>query len=201
MEGVADNITSNVSNTAKGLFSDIKLLQFYKNPVFIGFCIYIILVIVVYSSMNEITKVDYVFSNKFRNEGDILWSKILYYPYDPSSSTASLIKVLVTPPIMWYLVIYTLFFTTIIDTSKDSRKTYFYAIMASWLVILLLISLHVLIFNFLIKPETVTIELPLDKQKNKQTYIEFYRTQWLLLFVLSPIYVIFVLYIARKLGK
>jgi len=199
-----------VTSISSGFASDITQLQFYKNPVFIGFCIYVLTVVVVYSSMAEINKVDYVFSNKFRNDGDIMWSAILYYPYDPYSSTASLIKVLATPPIIWYLVVFTLFFTTIINTLGESKKTYFYAVMASWLVILILLTLHMVIFNFIIDPEQVTIELALDKkgtkgkkgkQDKKHTYIEFYRTQWLLLITLSPIYVIMLLYIIRKLGK
>lgn len=161
------------------------------------------MIIGIYSGFGEANKNNYVFSNKFRsNQGDINWSSILFFPYDPSSSTLSIIKVLTTPPIMWYLFIFSVFFTTMIDSSQESRQTYFYAVLASWLVILILFAIHSLIFNFIIKPEGVNVELQVSTDVAvTKTYIEFYRTQWLLLVTLSPIYVIILLYSIRKLGR
>ena len=102
---------------------------------------------------------------------------------------------------MWYLVIYTLFFTSIVDPSQESRQAYFYAIMVSYLVLLILFSLHVGIFNVIAGPEDVNIELELGDQNNiKKTYESFYRTQWILLLFLSPIYVFILMYVFRKLG-
>ena len=194
--------SSGTYNVAKGFISDVKRLQFYKNPVFIGFIIYIIVITGIYNVMDDATIDDYIFSNKFRDTSkDINWTNILYYPYDPSLSTASLIKVLTTTPIIWYIVLFTAFFTTMIDPLQEAKKTYFYAVMGSWLVILLLLTIHVMVFNFVIKPQDASIELRLDNPDNKKSYIEFYRTQWFLLIALSPMYVIILLYSIRKLGK
>jgi len=204
MNDVTNTVSDTADNTAsvaKGFMSDMTQFQFYKNPVFIGFCIYLLVVIGTYAGFSEANKNNYVFSNKFRsNQGDINWSSILFFPYDPSSSALSLIKVLTTPPIIWYLFIFSVFFTSIIDTSQDSRKTYFYSILASWLVIVILFAIHSMIFNFIIKPENVDVELQVSTSSEvTKTYIEFYRTQWLLLVILSPIYVILLLYSIRKL--
>ena len=197
MEGVTNTVA-----VAQGVTDDVIQLNFYKNPVFISFSIYILIIFGLYFNMSNNVKNNYIFSDKFRTStNNIFWKYILYYPYDPNSSTGSLIKVILTPPIMWYLVIYTLFFTSIVDPSQASRQAYFYAIMASYLVLLILFTIHVGIFNNIVSPENVDIELELGDQNNvKKTYESFYRTQWVLLLFLSPIYVFILMYIFRKLG-
>ena len=203
MEDVTNTVSNTAANTAsvaKGITDDVIQLKFYKNPVFISFSIYILIIFGFYFNMNNNVKNSYIFSDKFRSEtNDISWKNILYYPYDPSSSTSSLIKVILTPPIMWYLVIFTLFFTSIVDPSQASRQAYFYAIMSSYLVLLILFALHIGIFNFIVKPITVDVELNLEGNGIK-TYESFYRTQWVLLTFLSPIYVFCLMYAFRKLG-
>jgi len=202
-----EDVTNTVSNTAtttvsiaKGLTDDVIQLKFYKNPVFISLSIYILIIFGFYFNMSNDVKNNYIFSDKFRSEtNDISWKHILYYPYDPSSSTSSLIKVILTPPIMWYLVIFTLFFTSIVDPSQASRQAYFYAIMSSYLTMLILFAIHVGIFNIIVQPTTVDVELELNNSDNK-TYGSFYRTQWVLLAFLSPIYVFSLMYVFRKLG-
>ena len=203
MEDVTNTISDTAANTAsvaKGITDDVIQFKFYKNPVFISFSIYILIIFGFYFNMSNNVKNSYIFSDKFRSEtNDISWKHILYYPYDPSSSTSSLIKVILTPPIMWYLVIFTLFFTSIVDPSQASRQAYFYAIMSSYLVLLILFALHVGIFNGIVPPTTVDVELKLNDNDIK-TYESFYRTQWVLLTFLSPIYVFSLMYVFRKLG-
>ena len=51
-------------------------------------------------------------------------------------------------------------------------------------------------------PENVEIEVTLgDQDKIKKTYEDFYRTQWLLLIVFSPIIITTIVYAIRKLDK
>ena len=81
-------------------------------------------------------------------------------------------------------------------------KAYFYMIMFSLLLLLILFTIHILIFNFIISPKDQDIELRLgDQTKQNKSYESFYRTQWVLLFTLSPIYVCIMLYIIRKLSS
>ena len=59
-----------------------------------------------------------------------------------------------------------------------------------------------LIFHYIINPENVEIEVTLgDQDKIKKTYEDFYRTQWLLLIVFSPIIITTVVYAIRKMDK
>ena len=57
-----------------------------------------------------------------------------------------------------------------------------------------------IIFNFIVKPKDVDLEIVLgDQTKVDKSYESFYRPQWVLLFTLSPIYVCIVVYIMKKL--
>ena len=47
MEGVANTVTETASdgvNVAKGVTDDVIQLQFYKNPIFIVFVLYIVII-------------------------------------------------------------------------------------------------------------------------------------------------------------
>jgi len=207
MDGVTA-VSTTVGSTAGKSFdvvkktgTDIIQLKFYKNPVFIAFSIYTIFIVSSYSSMSEDTKNRYVFANKFRQKnGDIFWKYLLTYPYDPSKSVSSMVYSIITPPIMWYLFFFTIFFSYIIDIYQVNYKAYFYSIMTSYMFLLIIFTIHMIIFNFIVKPKDVDLEIVLgDQTKVDKSYESFYRAQWVLLFMLSPIYVCIVVYIMKKI--
>jgi amino acid transporter len=200
MEQVTNQVSETAQNTvnvATGAKNDIIQLQFYKNPVFIVSAIYMITVFGIYFNMNEGTKNTYIFSNKFRDSaGDIHWLDIITYPYSLG------LKSIFYSPIMLYLFLGIYLIVNIIDPLQTSNQSYFYSVMFSFLVILVLFVIHMIIFHYIINPENVKVELTLgDPDKIKKTYEDFYRTQWLLLIVFSPIIITTVVYAIRKMDK
>ena len=68
MEDVTNTVSETASsgvNVVKGATDDIIQLQFYKNPVFIVFVLYIVIIFGSYFAMNNAMKNRFVFSNKF----------------------------------------------------------------------------------------------------------------------------------------
>ena len=197
-----EEVTKTV-NVASSVKDDIIQLQFYKNPIFIVFSLYSIILSGIYITMADTVKNRFIFSNKFRDgTNDIHWLDIISYPYDFSKSTMNKIKIIVFSPIMIYLLVGILLIINIIDPLQKRNQAYFYSVMFSFLFILILFTLHVFIFNFIISPESTNVELALGKPEDrKKTYASFYRTQWVLLITLSPIIISTVVYLTRKLDK
>ena len=206
MEDVSSAVSETTTNSVdvvKGLSNDIIEFKFYKNLIFLSCLSYSIFIFGTYLYMSDTIKNSYVFSDKFRTDtGDIHWLDILTYPYDPFKSTSSIIYSVLSSPIILYLIIFTFVSPEIINPLQSSHQAYFYMIMFSLLLLLILFTIHILIFNFIISPKDQDIELRLgDQTKQNKSYESFYRTQWVLLFTLSPIYVCIMLYIIRKLSS
>ena len=207
MEGVktvTNTVTSTASTSvdiAKKTSSDVIQLQFYKNPIFIVFVIYTVFIFGSYASMSEDVKNRYVFADKFRGKGGkIYWKYLLTYPYDTSKSTTSLIYSLLSAPILYYLLFFTVFVSSFVNINLPENQAYFYSLMYSFFILAILFTIHIIIFNFIISPRNTKVELVLgDQSKLTKTYEAFYRSQWVLLTFLSPIYVCIVIYIKRKL--
>jgi len=190
-------------NIASGTTNDIKKFDFYKNPVFIVFFLYTLFIATSYLNMGKSNKNKYVFSDKFRDSSNTIhWLNIISYPYDFSKSTMNKLKIIFTSPLTVYLLFILPIILNIIDPSHKTYKVYFYTVMFSYLMLMILFTIHVIIFKFIINPEKVTIELNIPQSNGeKKTYESFYRTQWVLLFFLSPILVTICLYISRLLNK
>ena len=197
-----EEVTKTV-NVASSVKDDIIQLQFYKNPIFIVFSLYSIILSGIYITMADTVKNRFIFSNKFRDgSNDIHWLDIISYPYDFEKSVMNKIKIIVFSPIMIYLLVGILLIINIIDPLQKRNQAYFYSVMFSFLFILILFTIHVFIFNFIISPESTNVELALGKPEDrKKTYASFYRTQWVLLITLSPIIISTVVYLTRKLDK
>jgi len=184
----------------------IAELTFYKNPVFLSLVLYVVIIFNTYLYMSESTKNSFVFGNKFRNSnGDINWVDMYTYPYDSSKNTVSSIYGVAKNPITWYFIVFSLLCSSFINMKLVNYQVYFHSIMFSYLIFLLLMLIHILLYNYVpgLEPNNVDIELSIgDQRKIKggiHSYRNFYRTQWLLLFYLSPIYVCVYVYIMRKL--
>ena len=73
MEQVTNKVSETAQNTvniAKGVTDDVIQLKFYKNPVFIVFTLYVVIISGIYVTMNNTMKNSYVFSNKFRDSAN-----------------------------------------------------------------------------------------------------------------------------------
>ncbi len=189
---------------ASGTTKDIKQFNFYKNPVFIVFFLYTFFIVTSYLNMSNSTKNKYVFSDKFRDSTNTIhWLNIISYPYDFSKSTLNKLKIIFTSPLTLYLLIILPIILNVIDPTHKPYKVYFYTVMFSYLTLMILFTIHIIIFKiiFELSPESMKIELHIvPKDKVKKTYESFYRTQWVLLFFLSPIIVSICVYISRKLN-
>ena len=203
IQGGVQKVSEHSVNIATDTTNDIKEFNFYKYPVFIVFFLYTLFIVTSYLNMSNSTKNKYVFSDKFRDSTNTIhWLNIISYPYDFSKSTLNKIKIITTHPLTLYLLIILPIILNVIDPTHKSYKVYFYTVMFSYLSLMILFTIHVIIFKFIIPPETVKIELHIvPKDKVKRTYEAFYRTQWVLLFFLSPIIVTICIYISRKLNK
>jgi len=204
-----EQVTSTVADTAKGSLDvakvatdDIVQLNFYKNPIFIVFMVYLIFIFGVYFNMTDSKKNSYIFSNKFRDEaGDIHWSDIISYPYILSGMVSMLKVVLLSPIILYCLIGIPLTMNIVSPSTKERGRAYLYAVMFGYLVIIVLFTIHMVILNFILDTKTTEIELRIgDADKEPKTYSSFYRTQWILLIAFMPIIMFTVVYIARK-GK
>ena len=201
MNTIKDNVTSgttNVVNTVKGVTSDITNIKFYKSPVFFVWLFYITSLTIFYMTLENSTKNNYIFSDKFRDDkGDIKWIDILKYPHG-LSTVPNIIKSMFTGPIPLYLLFFTMLFTSVINVTNGNVQPYFYGIMVSYFILFVIFMIHVLTINKFIEPKNIDISTNMKKDKNV-TYGSLYRTQWILLLFLSPLYALMVLYIARKL--
>jgi len=152
--------------------------------------------------MSDATKNSYVYSNKFRDgAGDIHWLDIISYPHDFDGPLSSKLKTVLFSPIMLYLLLGILLTVNVIDPLQNRNQAYFYSVMFSALFILVMFVIHIIIFHFIIDPKDTKVELKLGDSNEKKSYEAFYRTQWLLLVVFSPIIISCVVYATRKLGR
>jgi hypothetical protein len=206
IEQKTPNVSESVKDTSieQDTGDDIKEYGFYKDPVFICITLYTLFIFITYINMGETVKRSYVFNNKFRDRyGKIYWNYILTYPYNPYKSTGSLIMSAISPPIIWYLTTFTILIQFFIDLNQVQYQAYFYSLMFSYLLLMILFSIHIIVFNLILQPQFTNVELQLDgdEDSDKKTYKGFYRTQWILLLFLSPIYVCFIVYIFRLLNS
>ena len=148
--------------------------------------------------MSNTTKNSYLFNDKFRDDlGSIHWLHILTYPYEFQYSVNYMVLFILRTPIIWYSLIYTLLAPNIIN--QKSQQAYFYMLMFSYFIIFMIFFIHYIIFNFISTPEDTTVEIKISNEHINRSYDGFYRTQWILLFWLSPIYVCLLLYIIRNI--
>lgn len=190
-------------NIASGTTNDIKKFDFYKNPVFIVFFLYTLFIATSYLNMDKSTKNKYVFSDKFRDSSNTIhWLNIISYPYDFSKSTMNKLKIIFTSPLTLYLLFILPIILNIIEPSHKTYKVYFYTVMFSYLMLMILFTIHFIIFKIRFGLSPIKIELHiLPKDKVKKTYEAIYRTQWVLLFFLSPILITICVYIDRLLNR
>lgn len=180
---------------------------FYKNPIFIFFISYISFIIYYYMNMNESEKKDFVYGNKFRNNNkEILFTDLYIYPYtgEGEDGEINVIIGIFKAPITWYLLTYLILSPFFVGFKNSNSLTYIRSIGFSYFLLLFLFIIHYIIYNYIINPKYVTIKSKLGDSriiKNKHTYTNFYRVQWILLIYLSPILVFIYTYLLSTIMK
>jgi hypothetical protein len=173
--------------------------KFYKNPVFILVSVYTLVISILYYSLPDYTKNSYVFNNIFRDETGIYWKYIITYPYDYEKHKGLGKLNILKSPIILYLIFSILLLLPLIEPdTRKSNQAFFYSIMFSYFILGILFIIHWFILSYISNPEDVDIEIPLgDIDEIKKTYSTFYRTQWVLLGWLAPIYTAGLVYVYR----
>jgi hypothetical protein len=114
--------------------------------------------------------------------------KLVSFPHGVSNAREIMTTIFVSP-ISLYILLFTIFYKTVIDIDRSGITTYFYAIMFSYLVMLCLFVIHAILIRYIVGVDHITIPEKLDFN-NEKTYINLYRKQWISLLWFSPIYVI-----------
>ena len=188
---------SGVVNTVKSVGDDVVSVKFYKSPALYVFLTYVIILTVYYNSLSKVYKEKGLFGSKFMNNDSLNVYALLTYPYG-FKTVPNIIKTILGTPISLYLIFFTVLFPSLMKVEKTGSSPFYYSVMVSYAIMLLLFLLHVAVVRLLIKPKN--IEVSDEFGKKQDTYNKLYRTQWLLLFFLSPIYSFIIVYLARKLG-
>ena len=151
--------------------------------------------------MSDTTKNSFVFGNKFRYNGEIYWKYIYAYPYSLTKNTSSMLLGIFNSPFTWYPLFYFILNDLIVDVNQDKYSAYLNSEMFSYLILIITVILHYIVFGLLIYPEYVDPDIGIgDKRKieNYHSYRNFYRVQWILLLYLSPIFVFIYVYLCRS---
>ena len=194
VNNVVDKVTSAPTNVVSGITSDVTGTKFYKSPVFYTWVIYVGVLIGIYVSMH-----DHLKSFLFGNNTDLSFTDLYIYPYG-IREPQNIIKTVVSNPIILFGTLFTLFYPSLMDVNKPGSQPFYYAAMMAIIMVIILFMIHVAVFKFVVKPET--IEIPSEfavKKRTGNTYADIFKSHWVSLFVFSPIYAFVLIYLARKL--
>lgn len=170
-------------------------LGFYKNPVFWFALVYVTSLVATFVTMDRTARDNYFFGSQFRtSSNELQFSKMLFYPYGTSSVSDILLTFTTSPPFM-YLLVVTITVLSFVDLTK--KMSYFYAMMYSFIVLFVLFVIHSVVINLIIGTENLPVE---PKPEQDITYSLYYKTKWISTAVLSPIYIMIIVFLAR-LGK
>ena len=76
--------------------------------------------------------------------------------------------------------------------------------MFSYLYLLILFIIHLIVIKYIVGPKDINITSDLkriDGKDNEKTYESLYRTQWVILIFLSPIFVTVLIFLERLLNN
>ena len=194
VNNVVDKVTSAPTNMVSGITSDVTGTKFYKSPVFYTWVIYVGVLIGIYVSMHGHLKTYF-----FGNNTDLSFIDLYTYPYG-IKEPQNIIKTVVSNPIILFGTIFTLLYPSLMNVNKPGSQPFYYAAMMAIIMVIILFMIHVAVFKFIVKPET--IEIPSEfavKKRTGNTYADLYKGHWVSLFSFSPIYAFVMVYLARKL--
>ena len=193
VNNVVDKVTSAPTNIVSGITSDVTGTKFYKSPVFYSWVIYVGVLIGIYVSMRGHLKTFF-----FGNNTDLSFTDLYIYPYG-IREPQNIIKTVVSNPIILFVTIFTLFYPSLMNVNKPGSQPFYYAAMIAIIMVVILLMIHVAVFKFIVKPETIEIPSEFAVKKRKgNTYADLYKGHWVSLFAFSPIYAFVLIYLARK---
>jgi hypothetical protein len=135
----------------------------------------------------------------FGNNTDLSFIDLYTYPYG-IKEPQNIIKTVVSNPIILFGTIFTLLYPSLMNVNKPGSQPFYYAAMMAIIMVIILFMIHVAVFKFIVKPET--IEIPSEfavKKRTGHTYADLYKGHFVSLFIFSPIYSFVLIYLARKL--
>lgn len=169
-------------------------LSFYKNPVFWFIAVYVSVIVGGYVYMDTETRDEYLYGSQFRDgSGNLQISKMLFYPYG-TSTVGDILLTVFTSPLFLYLLVVSVTVLSFVDLTK--KMSYFYAIMYSFICLFVLYLVHSVTINVILGVD----KLPVEPEPEEVSYNAYYKTKWIATTVLSPIYVMLLVFLGR-LGK
>lgn len=176
-------------------------VPFYKNTALYAIVFYSIGLYTYFFSYGESIRKKGIIGDKFINQNNqIDIGKIVSFPHG-YSTVPDIFKSIFTTPIGLYILLFSIFYPTFMGNDKGDSLTYFYALGSSYLIMLLLYLSHVFITRKLVGTDNITIadEFKTSKAKqDKYTYSDLYKTQWNILFYVSPVYVFSFIFFVRQ---
>jgi hypothetical protein len=181
---------NSLSNIVKNIINDLTNVNFYKKKQFIVFISYILILLYIYIFEYNLIRY-YIFGkNKQLNISDLF-----FYPL----GTDEILTTIFTNPIQIFTLLFAIILPFFIDIKKNNFKQYCYAAILSFVITTILLIIHSSIFKMFIDSSNIDISEEYKVNKKNKTYNSLYGSQWMLLYIISPIYSFIILYFQNKL--
>lgn len=184
---------NSLSNIFKNIINDLTNIKFYKKKQFIVFISYILILLYIYIFEYDLIKY-YILG---KNNNNLTISDLFFYPIG-SNSSSKILTSLVTNPIQIFTLLFAIILPFFIDIKKNNFKQYCYTAILSFILTTILLIIHSSIFKMFIDPNNIDISEEYKANKTK-TYSSLYGSQWMLLYIISPIYSFIIFYFQNKL--
>jgi hypothetical protein len=182
-----------LSNIFKNIINDLTNIKFYKKKQFIVFISYILILLYIYIFEYDLVKYYILGKNK-----RLTISDLFFYPIGNNDIT-QLLTSLFTNPIQIFTLLFAIILPFFIDIKKNNFKQYCYTVILSFVLTTILLILHSSIFKTFIDPNSIDISEEYKVNKKNRTYNSLYGSQWMLLYIISPIYSFIIFYFQNKL--
>ena len=179
-----------LSNIVKNIINDLTNVNFYKKKQFIVFISYILILLYIYIFEYDLIKY-YIFGKNKQ----LTISDLFFYPL----GTNKILTSLFTNPIQIFTLLFAIVLPFFIDIKKNNFKQYCYTGILSFILTTILLILHSSIFKMFIDKNEIDISEEYKVDKKNRTYNSLYGSQWMLLYIISPIYSFIIFYFQNKL--
>ena len=183
---------NSLSNIFKNIINDLTNIKFYKKKQFIVFISYILILSYIYVFEYDLIKYYILGKNK-----QLTISDLFFYPIGKNNINQILTS-LFTNPIQIFTLLFAIILPFFIDIKKNNFKQYCYTTVISFILTTILLIIHSSIFKMFIDPNNIDISEEYKANKTK-TYTSLYGSQWMLLYIISPIYSFIIFYFQNKL--
>jgi len=182
-----------LSNIVKNIINDLSNVSFYKKKQFIVFISYILILLYIYIFEYDLVKYYILGKNK-----QLTISDLFFYPIG-SNSSSKILTSLFTNPIQIFTLLFALILPLFINIKKNNFKQYCYTFIFSFILISILLTIHSSIFKMFMDSNSIDISEEYKVDKKNKSYNLLYGSQWMLLYIISPIYSFIIFYFQNKL--